>query len=48
MTDHVCCVGGGFACEVAGVELFEGSVEVVEVERDERCDPIVGVDLDEL
>ena len=46
MTDHVrewaCC----FAGEVAGVELGDGGLEVVEVEDDNRPDPLVGVDLD--
>src|SRR6478752_2465339 len=45
MTDHVC---GAFAGEVTGVEFLEGGVEVVEVERDCRCDPFVGVDLDDV
>ena len=40
-------VGGRFAGEVAGIEFRDGGVEVVEVERDERCDPLVGVDLDD-
>ena len=40
-------VGGRFAGEVPGVELLEGGVDVVEVERDERRDPVVGVDLDD-
>ena len=38
-------VGGRFAGDIAGVELGEGGVEVVEVERDVRHDPLVGVDL---
>ena len=41
------CVGGRFAGEVSGVELLEGGVDVVGVERDERRDPLVGVDLDD-
>ena len=40
-------VGGRFAGEVPGVEFFEGGVDVVEVERDARRDPLVGVDLDD-
>ena len=40
-------VGGRFAGEVAGVEFGEGGVDVVEVERDARHDPVVGVDLDD-
>ena len=40
-------VGGRFAGEVSGVELLEGGVDVVEVERDARHDPLVGVDLDD-
>ena len=41
-------VGGRFASDIAGIELRDGGVEVVEVERDERRDPVVGVDLDYL
>ena len=48
MTDHVSRVGGRFAGEVSGVEFREGGVDVVEVEHDERRDPLVGVDLDYL
>ena len=33
-------VGGRFAGEVAGIELLEGGVDVVEVERDARRDPV--------
>ena len=40
-------VGGRFAGEVPGVEFGEGGVDVVEVERDECDDPLVGVDLDD-
>ena len=40
-------VGGRFAGEVARVELREGGVEVVGVERDLCRDPLVGVDLDD-
>ena len=40
-------VGGRFAGEVPGVEFLEGSVDVVEVERDVRHDPLVDVDLDD-
>ena len=40
-------VGGRFAGEVSGVELLEGGVDVVEVERDSGHDPVVGVDLDD-
>ena len=47
MTDHVCACGGRFAGEVSGVEFLEGGVDVVEVERDDRRDPVVGVDLDD-
>ena len=39
-------VGGCFAGEVPGFELRESGVDVVEVERDECDDPLVGVDLD--
>ena len=45
MTDHVCAYGGRFAGKVSGVELRDGGVEVVGVERDVRRDPLVGVDL---
>ena len=41
-------VGGRFAGEVPRVELGDGGVEVVEVERDDRRDPVVGVDLDDV
>ncbi len=37
------CVGGGFAGEVAGVELGDGCFDVVDVEHDVRSDAIVGV-----
>jgi hypothetical protein len=40
-------VGGRFVGDVSGVDVFEGGVEVVEVEHKARCDPVVGVDLDE-
>ena len=40
-------VGGRFAGEVPGVEFLEGGVDVVEVEHDDRHDPLVGVDLDD-
>ena len=40
-------VGGRFAGEVPGVELREGGVDVVGVERDACHDPLVGVDLDD-
>ncbi len=38
-------VGGRFAGEVSSVQLFEGGVDVVRVEYDDRDDPLVGVDL---
>ena len=41
-------VRGGFAGEVAGIEFFEGGVDVVGVERDACHDPLVGVDLDDV
>ena len=41
-------VVGRFAGEVPGIEFFEGGVDIVEVERDMRGDPIVGVDLDNI
>ena len=37
---------GAFAGEVAGFEFLDGSVDVVEVERDKRDDLLVRVDLD--
>src|SRR5208283_1658690 len=37
--------GSGFAGEVPGIELLEGSVDVVDVEPDALNDPVVGVDL---
>ena len=40
-------VGGRFAGEVSGVEFGEGGVDVVELERDEGDDSLVGVDLDD-
>src|ERR1700733_1796312 len=41
-------VGGGFAGEVPGVELREGFVEVFEVVRNARYDPLLRVDLDDV
>ena len=41
-------VGGRFAGEVSGIELREGGVDVVDVEHDDRRDPLVGVDLDDV
>ena len=46
-TDHVSAYGVGFACEVSGVELLEGGVDVVGIEDDGRPDPVVGIDLNE-
>ena len=40
-------VGGRLAGQVPGVELLEGGVDVVDVERDACHDPLVGVDLDD-
>ena len=40
-------VGGRFAGEVSGVELGDGSVDVVGVENDDRRHPLVGIDLDD-
>ena len=34
-----------FACEVPGIELCDGGVDVVEVEGDSCDHPLVGVDL---
>src|SRR5271156_2259467 len=34
-------VGGGFAGEVSGIELRDGGVDVVEVERDPGREPLV-------
>ena len=39
-------VGGGFAGAKPGFELFEGGVDIVGVEGNERDEPLVGVDLD--
>ena len=41
------CVGGRFAGEVSGLEFGDGGFEVVEVERYERRDLLVAVDLDD-
>ena len=41
-------MGGSFAGEVSGVELRDGAVEVVKVEHDDRHDPFLGVDLDDV
>ena len=41
-------VVGRFAGEVPGIELLEGSVEVVGVKGDERRDPPFGVDLGDI
>ena len=41
-------VGGRFAGDVPGIELLEGGVDVVEVEYEAPCDPVVGVDLDDV
>src|ERR1700719_787492 len=41
-------VGGGLAGERAGVEFGDGGGEVVDVECDDRDDPVVGIDLDYL
>ena len=41
-------VGGRFAGEVSGVELREGGVNVIGIEREARHDPVVGVDLDDV
>src|ERR1700733_3957046 len=39
-------VSGRFAGEVSGIELGEGGVDVVRVERDKRDHPLVVVDLE--
>ncbi len=41
-------VGGRFAGEVSGIEFREGGVDVVDVEHDDRRDPLVGVDFDDV
>ena len=41
-------MAGRFAGEVAGVELRNGGVEVVEVEHDDHSDSLVSVQLDNL
>jgi hypothetical protein len=40
-------VGGRFAGDVSGIELFECGVNVVEIEHGATHDPFVGVDLDD-
>src|SRR3984957_5932493 len=40
-------VGGGLASEVSAIELRDGGIEVVDVEHDNRRNPLVGVDLDD-
>jgi len=54
-TGITCCddgprvrVGGGFACDIAGFELGNSRVEVCEVERNGRYDPLLRVDLDDV
>src|ERR1700733_1830680 len=41
-------VSGGLASEVPGVELRKGRVEVFEVKRNGRYDPLLRVDLDDV
>src|ERR1700743_2867250 len=41
-------VRGGFASEVAVVKFRKGRVDVIDVEHDGRCNPLVGVDLDDV
>src|SRR6202011_136826 len=41
-------VGARFAYEVPSLEFFEGGGDVVEIEKDARRDPVVGVDLDDV
>jgi hypothetical protein len=38
-------VGSRFACDETVFELLEGGVNVIGIERDDRCDPSLGVDL---
>ena len=38
-------MGGRFAGKVAGIEFFDGSVDIVRVESGLCRDPIVGADL---
>ena len=40
-------MGGRFSGEIARVELGDGGLEVVEIENDDRCDPLVAIDLDD-
>src|ERR1700722_17049795 len=40
-------MGGRFSRGVPGIELGEGTVDVVKVERDERDHPLVVVDLED-
>ena len=48
MTDHACAWWRRFAGEVAGIELFESCVDVVDVEPDVGHDPLVRVELGEV
>ena len=48
MTDHVCAWAAASPATYRASSFGEGGVDVVEVERDERRDPLVGVDLDDL
>src|ERR1700735_19406 len=41
-------VGGRLAGELAGIELSDGGVDVFEVERNGRYDPLLYVDLDDV
>jgi hypothetical protein len=38
-------VGGSFAGDVSSIELGDGGVEVVGVKCNNRCDPLVSIDL---
>ncbi len=47
MTDHVCAWAAASPARYRASSSVEGGVDVVEVERDDRHDPVVGVDLDD-
>ena len=46
-TPTMCARGRPLRRRVSGIELCDGGLEVVEVEHDDRRDPVVGVDLDD-
>ena len=47
--DRPCAgAGGGFTGQVTGIELLEGSLDVFDVEHDDGCDSVVGIDFDDV